>query len=288
MATMNTGLGGAAGFGENTFSSATKSSGNNDDGSVQVNVTSVFGADGITFAGTNYTSIYVNSNGLISFGSAVTTPSGTSIASLSTPSIAALWSDINIGSGGEIYWDVNPGSGSITVTWDGVAPYSGSGANSFQVVITSTGGGDFELEYIYEDIQWSAGDSNQAIAGHTDGAGTTYELEGSGNASDLLDYESNDFDGGDPSGSFTQTFTGGSALDGILTGSGGSDLIDFTFVDEDGEGVDLFGILDNQILAGSGHDSVVAGAGEDLVYGGGGRDTIDGGAGDDTLYGDTI
>ena len=288
MANMHSGLGGPAGFGENIFSTANKVAGGNDDGSVLVDITSAFGVEGMEFAGSNYTSLYVNSNGLISFGAPVTTPSGASLANLTTPAIAPFWADVNIQSGGEIYWDVNPDSGSVTVTWDGVAPYSGSGANSFQVVITSTGDGDFELEYIYEDIQWNTGDSNQALAGHVDGAGDTFELEGSGNASALLDYETNDFDGGDPSGTFTQVFSNGGVLDGVLTGSDGADVIDIGFLDEDGEGVDLIGAINNVIHAGSGHDSVLAGAGEDLVYGGAGRDTIDGGSGNDTLYGDTL
>lgn len=47
---MNTVLGGPAGYGENVFSSTSKvGSGNNDEGSVEIDVTSVFG-DGIDFS----------------------------------------------------------------------------------------------------------------------------------------------------------------------------------------------------------------------------------------------
>ena len=48
---------------------------------------------------------------------------------------------MNINSGGEIYWDLDAAAGTVTITWDGVAPYNGSGANSFQIVLTDIGGG---------------------------------------------------------------------------------------------------------------------------------------------------
>ena len=69
--------------------------------------------------------------------------------------LAPFFADVNVSSGGEIYWDIDTVAGTITMTWDGVAPYSGSGNNSFQVVLTDSGSGDFTVEYIYEDIQWT-------------------------------------------------------------------------------------------------------------------------------------
>ncbi len=81
-----------------------------------------------------------------------------------------------------------------------------------------------------------------------------------------------------------------SNADGILTGTSGDDVIDASFVDEDGEQVDNgdgTGPSGNQdeIHAGDGNDIVAAGDGNDTVYGDGGADTIDGGAGNDTIYG---
>lgn len=83
-----------------------------------------------------------------------------------------------------------------------------------------------------------------------------------------------------------------STTDGILTGTAGDDVIDASFVDEDGEQVDNgdgSGPSGNQdtITAGDGNDTIAAGAGDDTVYGDAGNDTIDGGAGDDVIYGDT-
>lgn len=80
--------------------------------------------------------------------------------------------------------------------------------------------------------------------------------------------------------------------DGVLTGTAGDDVIDASFVDEDGEQVDNgdgTGPAGNEdtIKAGDGNDTIASGAGNDTVYGDAGNDTIDGGAGDDVIYGDT-
>lgn len=79
--------------------------------------------------------------------------------------------------------------------------------------------------------------------------------------------------------------------DNIVFGGDGDDVIDSTYVDEngnavddgDGSGADGDG---DRVYAGAGNDTVQAGQGDDTVIGGSGNDTIDGGAGDDVLYGD--
>lgn len=291
---MVSGLGGPAGYGENVFSSTPKAAGNNDDGAVEIDVTSVFGPSGINFFGTDYSSIYLNSNGVISFGAAETSYQTPDYGAETTPNIAAFWADVNINSGGEIYWDIDPGAGTVTMTWLNVAPYSGSGTNSFQVVLTDTGGGDFTVEYIYQDIQWTDGGGNPAAAGLTDGGANDFALEGSADPAQLVNYESNDFDGGDPAGSYVLAFSGGAPLipDGLVEGTGGADVIDAGYAgDPDGDvvdGGDGAGPAGNAdtIHAGDGNDTIQAGDGDDSVIGGAGQDSIDGGAGDDTIYGD--
>jgi hypothetical protein len=62
MATINTGLGGAQDLGENSFRGSPLTTGNYDDGAIRVDITSVFGPSGIDYFGTNYTSIYINTN----------------------------------------------------------------------------------------------------------------------------------------------------------------------------------------------------------------------------------
>ena len=157
MATMNSGLGGSTGYGENSFK-ASSYSGNLDDGSVRVNISSVFGPAGMNVYGTSYSSIYINTNGLVTFASSnhTYTPS-TSLSAMGQPSIAAFWTDIDISKGGDIIWDIDPSSGKVTITWLNVAPYTGSGTNSFQMVLTATGGGDFDVEFIYSNIGFTNG-----------------------------------------------------------------------------------------------------------------------------------
>ena len=122
MATMYSGLGGPAGYGENVFSTSPKAAGGNDDGSVYVDVTSIFGPAGINFYGTYYTGFYINSNGTINFGAPSTDFSTSDLSAETDPMIAVFWTDINIASGGEIYWDVDTSTGAITITWDACLP----------------------------------------------------------------------------------------------------------------------------------------------------------------------
>ncbi|MBB3995807.1 hypothetical protein GGR95_003471 [Sulfitobacter undariae] len=294
MPTMNSGLGGPAGYGENVYSSSPKTAGNVDDGSIRIDVTSVFGSEGINFFGTNYTSVYLNSNGLITFDGPQTsyTPSG--ISGISDPAIAPFWTDVDVNKGGEIYWDVDPSSGQITFTWLNVAPYQNSntaGTNSFQVVLTSNGDGDFDVEFIYEDIQWTNGYTGDATVGVTDGGSNDFELEGSGNGAILTDYEGNDFDVGQDNGIWSFGVRDGEPdfRDYVVEGTDAGETIDASFVDEDGDRVDnndnLDETNDDEIAAGAGNDYVLAGEGNDTVRGDEGNDTLLGQAGDDVLSG---
>lgn len=69
MATLINGLGGTAGYGEQSIKVTGLTSGNLDDGTRMVDVTSVFGAGGLNLYGTRYTNIYINTNGIITFNS---------------------------------------------------------------------------------------------------------------------------------------------------------------------------------------------------------------------------
>ncbi|NKX38983.1 Hint domain-containing protein [Tritonibacter mobilis] len=79
--------------------------------------------------------------------------------------------------------------------------------------------------------------------------------------------------------------------DGIVSGTGGDDLIDGSYTgDHDGDMVDSSA---NVVEAGDGNDTVATGKGADTIYGGDGNDAIysggdgdyvEGGEGDDTIY----
>ena len=274
MGTMITGLGGTDDYGENSYRVAQSSgdpnfSGGLDDGTVAVDISSVFGS-GIDFFGTNYSSIFINSNGNISFTNTSTNNFESSdLSAETTPTIAPFWADVNINNGGEIYWDLDPTAGTVTVTWLNVAPFSGSGAgitNSFQVVLTSTGGGDFTVDFIYEDINWTDGNNENAQVGLTDGGANDVIVPGSGDPVALADYVNNadttDF-----------TFVGG-VPQGIVGGTSGDDIIGTGFVDTEGDAIDGADGLNDIVDAGDGDDFIDAGAGNDTITGGGGDDTF--------------
>ena len=244
MPTMNSNLGGPEGYGENVYSTSSKVAGNNDDGSIQIDVTPIFGSGGINFFGENYSSIYLNSNGLITFEGPQTSYTPVGITGLGEPAISPFWSDVDVTKGGEIYWDVDEESGQITITWANVAPYLGAGSgatNSFQVVLTDSGNGDFSVEFIYEDIEWTNGYTGTATVGVTDGADQDFELEGSGLGSLLDDYSETDFGVGQDDGIWSFSVRDGlpDYRDYIVEGTDGDDVIDASFIDEDGDIVDF-------------------------------------------------
>ncbi len=83
--------------------------------------------------------------------------------------------------------------------------------------------------------------------------------------------------------------------DGEITGTGGADVIDGSYIEpvsegsdrvDNGDGLTGAGFNDDVIYALGGNDTVSAGLGDDIVYGGTGNDTIDGGSGSDELYGE--
>ena len=270
MATMISGLGGFSGYGENSIKASGVDTGDLDDGSKFVDITSVF-SGGINFFGTTYSGLYINTNGILTFESAETAYSPSGIAGYGDAAVAPFWTDIDISKGGDIYWDLDPVNGKVIVTWLNVAPYSGSGTNSFQVVLTETGDGDFDLEFIYESVGFTDGGYGTATTGVTDGASMDFELEGSGNAGMLANYPSNDFDGGDPVGRYELSVTDGLPNVFSVHGSDSGNDIGVGFVDAMGNAVSDTA---NHIDGGSGADSIAGGLGDDTILGGSGDDTI--------------
>ena len=82
---------------------------------------------------------------------------------------------------------------------------------------------------------------------------------------------------------------------GWVDGTGGSDLINGSYVEpiangsdriDNNDGINPSSPNDDRIRAGDGNDTVFAGSGNDLVYGGDGADSLFGGFGADSLYGE--
>lgn len=174
----------------------------NDDGYASYDFSAVF-EDGINFFGNTYdaTSLWVNTNGSVSFASGISTYTPTSITSGSTPMIAPFWGDVDTRAGSPIYVDVDETTDVVTVTWGNVGYFSQHTdlTNSFQLQLFDRGGGDFDMVFRYGSINWTTGDASGgedglggqvAHAGFSAGNGADYfELPQSGSQSGMLGLE---------------------------------------------------------------------------------------------------
>ncbi len=199
---LTNGLGGTSGFGENSLARF------DDSYSGVIDITSLFGASGINFFGHNYTSLYINNNGNITFNGGNSSYSPTSItAGIGGPIIAPFWADVDTrfgnltaspGFGGHstgsnlVWYDLDATNGVLTVTWDDVGAYSmGTVPNAFQMQLINEGSGNFDIVFRYENISWTYGSatssSQPARAGYNAQDGVHYyELPQSGIQTDLL------------------------------------------------------------------------------------------------------
>ena len=185
--TMVNGLGGPEGYGENQFA-------DNDDGSITIDVSSVF-TGGLNFFGTTYSTIYLNNNGNITFGTPIWAYQPYDLSgNTGNPIIAPYFADVDTRGDGDVYYDLDTINNIFTVTWDLVGHYSYStypDVNSFQLRLADQGSGDFDIEFRYERLYWTLGSASgglHARAGYNSGNGIDYyELPESGIAADMLD-----------------------------------------------------------------------------------------------------
>ncbi len=174
-----------------------------DDNFVSVDVSSVF-TGGLNFFGSSFSSLFVNNNGSISFGSGVSAYVATAIASGATKIIAPFWADVDTRGtspavvptpGGtstgtnNVYYDLDTTNHVFTVTWDDVGYYNlhTTPVNAFQLQLVDRGTGDFDIIFRYEAVNWLTGDASGGVlprAGYTAANGVNYfELPGSATAS---------------------------------------------------------------------------------------------------------
>ena len=255
------GLGGPAGFGENKLAV------NDDEFTSALNITSIFGPDGLDFFGKKYTSLYVNNNGSVTFKAGLKTwTPGKISAGFNNPIIAPFWADVDTRglspnaptAGGtstgsnRIWYDFDTIKKIFTVTWDDVGYFDSKRdkLNAFQLQLIDQGAGQFDIVYRYENVDWTTGSDRTtggvgglggvvARAGYSAGNNFDYyELPQSGNQAQML------------------------ALDQT--------------------GPYLFRVRNGVALATENNDVIDGGAGNDTLIGGIGNDTISGGIGWDT------
>ncbi len=170
-APMVNGLGGSSGFG-------TIAMGRNDDGSSgRIALGSGF-PYGIKLFTESFTQLYINNNGNLTFRAPLGTYTPTPFPVTNQPMLAAYWGDVDTRGGipdpqNEVYFSTAV-PGKFIVTWNYVGYYSGgtNKLNAFQMIITDRSDvaqGDFDLEYRYEQLQWTTG----SASGGSNGLGGT-------------------------------------------------------------------------------------------------------------------
>lgn len=196
--TAQTGLGGAAGYGELALTRA-------DDGSYAIDTSAVF-ENGITLAGTAYAAnaLFVSLDGFLTFGAgAVGLPSDPA-TQLNTPFIAAFLADIDTrldGEGAEsgpVWVDIDPVADVVTITWQDVGFYRRNAdlTNTFQIQLFDQGAQGVDVVLRYQSIEWTAGDLQGAWGGNGgapayigyrwNASGVATQLAASGNEAALL------------------------------------------------------------------------------------------------------
>jgi hypothetical protein len=182
-----------AGFNDNTLS-------RNDDNSTSV-VPMGF-SQPLNFFGNDYSQLYVNNNGNVTFDQALGTYTPFDLTSTGRVVIAPFFGDVDTRNTGTA--PVTYGYGTSTVdghdafgvNWVNVGYYNqhADKLNNFQLVLIDRSDiepGDFDIEFNYDRIQWETGDASggsgglggaSARAGYSNGTGepgTSFELPGS-------------------------------------------------------------------------------------------------------------
>lgn len=155
-------------------------SGRNDDGFMALSL-----GFNVTFFGNTYSSLYINNNGNVSFGSGISAyiPSGPTGAN--APIISPFFGDVDTrASTGVVHYNLT--SSQLVVTWDNVGWFSSHATptNSFQLVLRGDGYsvplGEGTIGFFYETMGWDATDTNTvAAAGFGDALGNSKVLDGS-------------------------------------------------------------------------------------------------------------
>lgn len=138
------------------------------------------------FYGTNYSSIYINNNGNISFGAPYATFSSSGFPSASFSMVAPFWADVDTRglASGLVYYKVTPTA--VIVKWDAVGYYSmqTDKLNTFQLIITDgtdplVDGGN-NVSFCYGDMNWTTGSASSGINGFGGIPATVGANEGNG------------------------------------------------------------------------------------------------------------
>ena len=290
--TLQNGLGGSAGYGEVMVPRG-------DDSALRLNLSAVF-EDGLNYFGVLYDAqrVFVNTNGTLSFLSALTAYPTADNRDIARDVIAPYWGDVDTRLDGEgtesgaVWVDIDTAGDVVTVTWDDVGVYRRNAdvGNRVQLQLFDRGGGDFDIVFRYEAIGWTQG-TGAGDSGARAGLASTrlatpewlFPLDNAAGLAALPTQAGNTGGAGlwvyqmrdgaiDGIGSFSGAVLRGGRDANLLTGTERNDF--------------LTGLGGHDTLQGlGGNDSLDGGPGDDLLQGDGGADTLYGGDGADTLVG---
>lgn len=143
---------------------------NGDDAYTQVSLPFNF-----NFYGASYSSVYICSNGILTFGSATTEYSNVAIPNTAAPNnfVAPFWDDLNPSSSGsgKIYY--KSFSTYVVVTWENVYLYGKTTPQKFQVILYNTGEIRFQYHTLNSGYSCTVGVEN---SGGTSGTAYTSPL----------------------------------------------------------------------------------------------------------------
>lgn len=119
--------------------------------------------------GTNYTTLYINNNGNISFGTPYGTFSSSPFPDPTYIMVAPFWGDVDTRGIGTVKYKITPTA--MYINWDGVGYYSSmtDKVNTFQLIITD--GTDpvlppgNNIAFCYGDMQWTTGAASGGVGG---------------------------------------------------------------------------------------------------------------------------
>ena len=122
-----------------------------------------------TLYGTTYTSLFINNNGNISFGTAYSSFSSNPFPDANFVMVAPFWGDVDTRGIGEVYYKITPTA--MYINWVDVGYFNSQTdkTNTFQLIITD--GTDpvlpagNNIAFCYEDMQWTTGSASSGTNG---------------------------------------------------------------------------------------------------------------------------
>jgi MYXO-CTERM domain-containing protein len=160
---------------------------NDDQSGPRIDITPFF-PGGLRFFSMTHNSLFVNTNGNITFSDALGTFTPDAFPVAARPMIAPFWADVDTraSSGGctattagtcvpnaedQVWWHFEPGRAYIT--WDEVSYFNcqRDRRNSFQLILSAVEGcggftgGDFDVEFRYNRCEWDTGDASGGTGG---------------------------------------------------------------------------------------------------------------------------